>query len=198
MFATSERITFTNGIFLCGARIRLEAPPGGVASSLYIAGNEYIGRFGHGGAGCCPLRHHNPLLHVLLFVSHAPPRSYCHFSWYHTVQADGAFTSAQDVTVVGTLAEPMISVRSTTATRVVTAVTPTTLFTANFTEALIFDPNVVAIESVTFSLTVADGGSVVAAVARPPSGGTVTVETASAVAGTMVISVDQSKRRAGA
>jgi len=88
-------------------------------------------------------------------------------------------------------------VRSTTATLVAASATPTTLFSADFSKALLFDPALVPIRTVHFSLT-ADGGGVVAAVARPPAGGVVTVETAAPVVGSVVISVDQSERRPGA
>jgi len=160
------QVFFTGGIFLCGARIRLVAPPNGVADGLYLTGNEFVG-------------------------------SYCHFTNYSAVEADGAFTRALDVSVAGTLAESVVGVRSTTATLVAASATPATLFSADFSRALLFDPAKVPIRTVHFSLT-ADGGGVVAAVARPPQGGVVTVETAAPVVGSVVITVDQSERRAGA
>ena len=166
VFTEPTRVTFSDGIFLCGARIRLVAPPSGVADGISISANEFIG-------------------------------GYCHFSNYSAVEVDGAFSCALDVSVSGTLAEPGVRVRSPTATAVVASVTPTTLFTADFTAALLFDPAAVPITTVRVSLT-ADGGGVVAAVARPPVGGVVTVETAAPVVGSVVISVDQSARREGA
>ena len=166
VIAFPTRVVFTDGIFLCGARIRIEATQTGIADGLFISGNEFISE-------------------------------YCHFSGFSSVQADGAFTSVRDVTVEGTLAEPSVNVRSTKAALVAASATPATLFTADFSQFLLFNVTTVPIRVVSFSLTV-DSGGVVAAVARTPVGGLVTVETASPVVGSVVISVDQSTRRAGA
>ncbi len=40
-------ITFTGGFFLCGGRVRIVAPPDGVAAGLYFAGNQFIGDYCH-------------------------------------------------------------------------------------------------------------------------------------------------------
>ena len=167
VFAEPTQVTFTNGIFLCGARVRLLAPPSGAATGVYIAANVYVA-------------------------------SYCGFHNYSTVEADGAFTSATDVTVVGGLAEPQVRTRSTSATLTVASAAPTTRFTADFSGALLFDPLRVPIAAVAFSLTLAEGYPPVAAVARKAVGGVVTVETAAPVVGSVLITVDQSARRAGA
>ena len=164
-FTNPTSISFVGGFFLCGARIRLVAQEGGGR-----AVNIYIADN--------------------QFIS-----DYCGFKDYDAVQADGHFTGAADVTVVGTLAQPQIGVRSTTATAVVTATTPTALFTANFTSALLFSPALVPIQSITYSVTLADGQAIVAHAARPANGGIVTVELATPVKGSVSITVDQSTRR---
>ena len=111
------------------------------------------------------------------------------------MQADGQFTGAADVTVVGTMAEPQIGVRGTVATAVVSAAAPTTTFTANFTSKLLFDVALVPIRSVSYSVTLDSGVALAAHAARPPVGGVVTVELAAPVTGSVVITVDQSSRR---
>lgn len=124
--------------------------------------------------------------------------SYCHFSGYSAVQADGVFSSAEEVTVVGTLAEAQIGVRSTAATAVVASATPTQRFTANFTDSLLFDVRDVPIRSVSYSVQLDDGVALVAHASRPPVGGVVTVELAAPVTGSVTVTVDQSRRRTGA
>jgi len=156
-------VSFTGGIFLCGARIRLVAPPSGVAHGVYLANNEYVGAYCHMGAP--------------------------------TVEAQGAFTSVSDVSVSGALADEQYRVRGTTATLVVSSgPTPTTSFTANFTDALLFDTAVVPIRSVTYSLTLDNGTALAAHAARPAKGAVVTIDVAGRVTGSVTITVDQSVR----
>jgi hypothetical protein len=101
-----------------------------------------------------------------------------------------------DVTVQGILAEPGVGVTSTVMTTTVSSATPTKKFTANFTSLLLFDVSRVPIQTVTYALVLADGATPVPAHAvRPIEGGIVTVETSSPVAGSVTITVDQSKRR---
>ena len=70
------------------------------------------------------------------------------------------------------------------------------IFTRTLFHALqVFDPTSVPIQTVTYSLTVT-GNTFTTHVARPAVGGSVTVETATPVAGTVVITVDQSARTA--
>ena len=119
---------------------------------------------------------------------------YCGFKGYSGVEAIGTFTSVTDVSVTGTLAQSMIGVASTVATRVVFSSTPTTAFTANFTGALLFDVSDVPIQSVEYSVTW-DSPLFARHSARAPVGGVVTIETDVPVTGSVVITVDQSLRR---
>lgn len=122
---------------------------------------------------------------------------YCGFSGYAAVEAIGQFVSVTDVSVSGTLAQPMIRVASTTATKIVTSKVPTTSFVANFTGALLFDVNTVPIVSVTYSVSW-DTPYFARHSARAPVGGLVTIETDTPVTGAVVIEVDQAQRRGSA
>ena len=163
VIAEPTLVSFTGGIFLCGAHIRLLAPPSGIAHGIYIANNEFVGAYCKMGAPA--------------------------------VEAQGVFSAASDVTVVGTLADAMYQTRSTAATMVVASgPTPTTTFAANFTGRLLFDTRDVPIASVTYSVVLDSGVALVAHAARPPQGAVVTVEVATPVTGSVTISVDQSTR----
>ncbi len=123
--------------------------------------------------------------------------SYCHFSDYSGVQADGNFTRATDITILGTLAEPAsgIGARNSRATLSATATVPTSSFFLNFSDALLFDPLQVPIQRVVATLemdTLAQAP--VAVVARTPQGAIVRVDAAAPVTGTVTVTVDQSRR----
>jgi hypothetical protein len=165
VFTVPTQISFSGGFFLCGARVRLVAPADGVASGVYIAGNEFVG-------------------------------AYCHFDGYGAVQADGNFTSATDVSVVGTLADSGIFVRGPTATLTQYASAPTSSFLFNFTDKLLFDTASVPIATITASLVLdAPAQAPVAVVARKAEGALVRVDVAAPVTGALTVVVDQSRRR---
>lgn len=115
---------------------------------------------------------------------------YCGFHGYAGVQAVGQFKSVQDVTVTGTLAQPMIAVASTSATLSVRSTTPTTTFTANFSDALLFNADDVPIQCVQYSVEW-DAPLFARHSARAAVGGVVTVETDAPVTGKVTITVDQ-------
>lgn len=166
VFADPTLVSFTGGIFLCGAHVRLVAPASGAAHGVFLSNNEFIG-------GYCKMG--NP-----------------------AVEAQGSFSSASDVTILGTLADELYQARSTSATLIAKSVTPTTTFSADFSKLLLFDPAAVPIASVSYSLTLdASVRGVTAHAARPPVGGIVTIETADAVTGSVSITVDQSTRGGG-
>ena len=50
MFAEPTLVSFTGGIFLCGAHIRIVAPPSGVAHGVFLANNEFVGGYCNMGA----------------------------------------------------------------------------------------------------------------------------------------------------
>jgi hypothetical protein len=163
------RVTVTDSFFLCGGRIQLlntDPTRSSDADGILIDGAQFI-------------------------------VSYCHFSGFNAVEAVGLWGGQiTDVTVQGILAEPGVGVTSTVMTTTVSSATPTKKFTANFTSLLLFDVSRVPIQTVTYALVLADGATPVPAHAvRPIEGGIVTVETSSPVAGSVTITVDQSKRR---
>ena len=123
--------------------------------------------------------------------------SYCHFTGYSGVQADGNFSRVTDVTIQGTLTEPAsgIGARNTRATLSATALVPTSSFLLNFSNALLFDPLAVPIQSVVATLSLDSlAQAPVAVVARTPEGALVRVDTAAPVTGTVTVTVDQSRR----
>ena len=119
---------------------------------------------------------------------------YCGFSGYSGVQAVGDFTSVRDVTVTGTLAQPMIGVLSTSATLVITSSVPTTKFVANFSGALLFDVAAVPIHGVQYSVAW-DAPLFARHSSRASVGGVVEIDTDAPVTGSVTISVEQGLRR---
>jgi hypothetical protein len=165
VFTAPTRVTFTGGFFLCGARIRLVAPADGALDGVFISGNQFIG-------------------------------DYCNFRGYGAVEADGVFTSVLDATVEGTLAEADIAVRGPRAMLTQRAAAPASSWVFNFTDLLLFDAAAVPIQAITGALVVDDAAQApVAVVAHKAEGGIVRVEAAAAVAGSVTVSVDQSRRR---
>ena len=45
VFSSPSLVSFTGGIFLCGAHVRQLAPPSGVAHGVYLANNEFVGDY---------------------------------------------------------------------------------------------------------------------------------------------------------
>ena len=160
-------ITVTNGFFQCGARIRITSNDTDAVENVYIAGNEFYSA----GGGGCP------------------------FSGYNAVEIQGDFRSVVDMTVTGTVAASAVVSRSTVATLTVVATQPTTQFTADFTELLLFDTEAVPIVTVTYSIMLGSQTKPVAHAALTPAGAKVTVVTGAAVTGQVTITVDQSVRR---
>jgi hypothetical protein len=107
-----------------------------------------------------------------------------------------AITDVTDVTIDGNLAGyKATTLRSVTATKTVVATTPTSTFTVDFSDVLLFDTSKVPIQSVQFSL-MTNWTPIPSAVARIPTNSTVTIETNVAISGTVIITVDQSQRSA--
>ena len=82
---------------------------------------------------------------------------------------------------------------STTATKTLASTTPLSQWTIDFGDALVFDTSQVPIQTITYSFTLA-GGAFARTAARPANGTVVTIETDVAVAGSVVVTVDQSVR----
>lgn len=99
------------------------------------------------------------------------------------------------MTVVGTLAEPVIKVRGTQATLTAYASTPTTSFDFNFTDKLLFDTAVVSIKTISTSVVLDMPQAPVAYATRRAEGAVVHVDVAEAITGSVTVVVDQSLRR---
>lgn len=165
-----QLVTVLDGFYLEGGRIQLvPTTPTSAANGVYIAGNEFQY---YGGSGS----------NVLDTV-------------YVNASGSNAFVSVNDFTVEGSLlSSPYLNFRGPAVTKTLVQSQPTSNWTVDFTDSLLFDPTTVPITGIQYSFTLDGASPLVAHAARSPAGALVTVETSQPVAGSLTISVDQSAR----
>jgi hypothetical protein len=167
VFTAPSRVSFTGGFFLCGARIRLVAPPDGVADGVYIAANQYIGAYCH-------------------FGGYSAVQADGDFSSVTDVSVVGTLAES-GINVRGPTA---------TLTQFASSPTSSFLFNFS-NALLFDAAGVPITSITTSLVLDTPGQAPVPIVARKAEGALVRVDVAEAITGAVTVVVDQSKRRGG-
>jgi len=164
-------ISVTNGFFLGGGRIELVPNITKKATGVYFAGNEFQDSRSTG--------------FDTVFVN-------------RTIAAD-AFTDVMDVSIEGSMVQEGTSfqTKTTRATKAVVVSSASKSIAVDFSDVLLFLPTEAPIRSVQYSLAL-DGSQFATSAARLPGTAShvLTIDTDTAITGTVTVTVDQSMRTA--
>jgi hypothetical protein len=158
-------VSVTNGFFLCGGRIVVEAPSSGVVQGLYFSGNEYV-----------PCQ----------FNGYSSVETNGTFSSVSDVTITGTMAQSTAVGVKNTVVTRTVAAVDTPVTSFFANFSGALLFETatvpiqTVTVSLLLDP---------------PSQAPVAVVARAPQGDVVQIDVGGSVTGRVTVTVDQSKRR---
>lgn len=158
-------VSVTNGFFLCGGRIVVQAPSDGVVQGLYFAGNEFV---------------------PCSFSGYSSVEANGTFTSVSDVTITGTMAQNSQLGVKNTVVTRTVAAVDTPVSSFYANFTGALLFDTSHvpiqtvTVSLLLDPPT---------------QQPVAVVARAPQGGVVRIDVGGSVTGSVTVTVDQSKRR---